>query len=822
MGKNDIEAGATKPLLNRRWLAEYEKEPVGGWPGNHAFRNQVMLAFRTAFFGTVLACVVWMPETKPYVDQSLVKYIPVSVLMIFFSMSPVFGGIVGNATAALLGTFFAVFNIFMMRGFFSDGRVPGDSHFSPASIAGWLNVMIFNFIFVGGDFRPGVKLFAMANNTGFMLAFLNPADQTVFSKNFKINPNGTAVNCLKITAVGCFLTMLANLLPVPYGFATKDMKANARRVSAYVAKNFISSVDYYSGSGASIIIEKQLESTQIVEAQVGSLGGSIGSAWYEGFDIGSAGTVRKLHEVHSGLMGSLLEITKAIEIAIKTEDFTESHIKVMNAIGGSSAQLANNVGDLLMTVTDAAADGDISASEKADLKNKEVTIQQDLKALAKDFNAVRQEWDPIHKELLNESFFVFALSAYARKVSEYSQMMRENTPKGESVGTVAWQSFKSVFTLEGASPSHGPIAARCWLAVLIGFIYGVFMDNYGGACAVTVVFLQSTRVAPDILASLKCLQAVVIACVLSAIIFANSCKSGYGDIVLPLVSFSFWWLMLYVAFSGCSFATIGILSAGLSPFTLVVRCPPVEEVSGSGGAVGLWIGIRGFILALCIMSLAEFFSASETLAKLSYTALNNAIVKVQAAMAQIWIDEDPTECIGPVGGLLGDAKIYGSAAVQEPRTWRAKWKFDLMDEVATWVGFLKLDVSIMRAAMCGADGKTGGVFEVLNKVPAFDAMKKDLEGTIEQARQITFDLLSHEWGAFGGMSTLNDLDGLSELDGYDEAIKDVNTQEEIKFPEEEILTIEDDLLCQISIIFVMLDYQVSRVAHIIGSCVKHA
>jgi hypothetical protein len=33
---------------------------------------------------------------------------------------------------------------------------------------------------------------------------------------------------------------------------------------------------------------------------------------------------------------------------------------------------------------------------------------------------------------------------------------------------------------------------------MLGFIYGVVLDNYGGAAAVTIVFLQSQRVAPDI------------------------------------------------------------------------------------------------------------------------------------------------------------------------------------------------------------------------------------------------------------------------------------------------------------------------------------
>jgi len=177
-----------------------------------------------------------------------------------------------------------------------------------------------------------------------LLAFLNPADQTVFSKNFRINPNGTAVSCLKVTVIACALTICANLLPTPFRFAFDDMKDNAKRMSAYVAKNFISSVDYYKGAKASVLIEKQMESTVKVEEEIGKSGASISGAFFECFDIGTRGTVRHLHEAHKSLMGELLDITKALEIAIKTEDFAESHLNCMSHIGDATRKLAHSAG----------------------------------------------------------------------------------------------------------------------------------------------------------------------------------------------------------------------------------------------------------------------------------------------------------------------------------------------------------------------------------------------------------------------------------------------------------------------------------------------
>merc|ERR1719191_2487738 len=114
--------------------------------------------------------------------------------------------------------------------------------------------------------------------------------------------------------------------------------------------------------------------------------------------------------------------------------------------------------------------------------------------------------------------------------------------------------IKDTFTCDKVPTGHTAIATRCWLAVMIGFIYGVTLDHYTGACAITIVFLQSTRVAPDPLATLQVLTAVAISSCVRAIIYARSCQvpGGANEFVLPIMAFLYWTTMLYVAFSGSS------------------------------------------------------------------------------------------------------------------------------------------------------------------------------------------------------------------------------------------------------------------------------
>jgi hypothetical protein len=820
----DVEAGEKDRLIKgRSWLEEYESTPVGGVPGNHDFYDQIAIAGRCALCATILGCGIWIKGLDNYIDEGFLRYIPFAVLMIFFMMQWVFGNIIGSCTAAIIGTFWPVLNIFILRGFFPDGVTPGMKPWSTESIVGWVDLALFNFIFLTTDMRMPVRMFAMGSNTTFMLCFLNPADQTVFSKNFQINPNGTAVLCLKMTCIACFLTLLANLLPTPFKFAFYDMKKGAKRVSAYMAKSYIQSVDYYRGATRTVLIQRQIKNSKNVEAAIDNLSSSINGAFYEGFDVGVFGKIRFLHQRHNDLMGELLSILRALLICMQTEDFAESHVALMRPIAEPCSKLMDDTGELLMMVTSSAGDGELDANEKDELRAKVDMVKDGVKVVANSFNQVRQTFienaPPIHREALNESFFVFAISAYARKVSEYTEELLEDKVQGQSFLQMVWKEFRATFTLEGVGEHHGKIATRSWCALMIGVIYGVLLDNYSGACAVTLVFLISNRVAPAIWTLLNSLIAATLASVMAAIIYQRACSTPViGSFTLPVAAFFFWWLSLYVHFSGCQFALIGILCAALSPFVLVVRCPLPEEVSGSAGALPLWYMIRGFMMALLIMSVAEYLSSGKSMGELATHALDEAIECVQEALKQVFSDEDPAEAMAPIGKIMGKIKDWNTAARSEPRFWNCRWKGELLDEVASFINIMQLDLGTIRHAMSGADGKTGGVVKVLQGIEGYEQMQTDIHETMSDARDLTFTLLDHRSGEYTGFQSLKHKEGVDTLDGVDEAIAQMSAI--LKFPTEEIITIEDDMLCQLSIIFVMLEYATSRIGGIIKACVR--
>merc|ERR1719201_584996 len=114
------------------------------------------------------------------------------------------------------------------------------------------------------------------------------------------------------------------------------MKDAAVKASKDTAKLFEAIIEYYSGSESSVVVESQVKHAVDLRAELDGMGGAIGSAWWEGFDMGTRGTVRALMDSHLGLMNNVYDRLRAILIIARAEDFGTSHTAVMAKIRDAS------------------------------------------------------------------------------------------------------------------------------------------------------------------------------------------------------------------------------------------------------------------------------------------------------------------------------------------------------------------------------------------------------------------------------------------------------------------------------------------------------
>merc|ERR1719191_1927849 len=383
----------------------------------------------------LLGAIVWVPAIrKPFPNQIQAR-IPLVICLFVFTINPLLGTAIQNCCCGIVGTFWACLHMWVMNGIFPGGMKEGMSPTSATAIFGWANFLIFTFLVLWCKCGIGTKMFALATHIGFMLAFLDPKSTMPFSENFTISHRGTAVNTMLATILGCLAAPLMNLIPYPMTTASSSMKGAAVKASADTAKLFESVIEYYCGREASVVVAVQVKHAVDLRAELDGMGGAIGAAWFEGFDMGVRGTIRALMDSHAGLMNNVYDRLRAILTVVQTEDFGASHTAVVGKIRGSSMKLGLATTALLNKVTEAATDGDISSAEKEELASLVAEAKAAVKQLAKDFDTIRKEVNkPLTKDMLGENYFVLTLSAYARLVIDYSEMMMNSPPEGVGFG----------------------------------------------------------------------------------------------------------------------------------------------------------------------------------------------------------------------------------------------------------------------------------------------------------------------------------------------------------------------------------------------------
>merc|ERR1719335_1126197 len=188
-----------------------------------------------------------------------------------------------------------------------------------------------------------------------------------------------------------------------------NMKTNAVQASKDTAKLFECVIAYYNEKEYSVVIESELKQSLDLRAELDGMAGAIGAAWFERFDAGVAGTVRALMENHLGVMNNIYDRLRALMVAVSTEDFSDSHNKIMDKIRDSSLDVAVSAKKLLIAATEAATDGDISSGEKDTLKGLISETKKAVKQLAIDFDGARRAFKPLSKDTFGESFFVLTI-----------------------------------------------------------------------------------------------------------------------------------------------------------------------------------------------------------------------------------------------------------------------------------------------------------------------------------------------------------------------------------------------------------------------------
>jgi len=442
-----------------------------------------------------------------------------------------------------------------------------------------------------------------------------------------------------------------------------------------------------------------------------------------------------------------------------------------------------------------------------------------IKQLAKDFDGVRRTMNkPISTDLLGENYFVLTVSAYARLVVDYSEMMMTNPPKGASFGSALSGGLSSTWDMSAMTEKFNmSFTIVHFIALVISWLYSVYVDNWGGGCVITAVFLMSTAVCPDIQVFLNVLNAVVLAVVLGTMVFQGTCGTGYGDYLLPGTAFVLWIVGLYGYFAKSCFLLPCVVFVAITPFRWVVSCPTGEI---GAGARALWGGMVATVLAIFFVCGFQFTLAVDRANNLAVNSMDEAFGGLRKAFDAFWAHKDATEPMGVVPGACGAGGGYCHSASIEPRFWRNQWKSGLYRDILAHVETIRLDILMLWFAMAGSDGKPDAIFSKFEHETEFKSVQDDLNATLEDAHTLVIGLLSHEGGRFQGLSKLKTTTGIDSLGDLPDLISHLQT--DLKFPAQAPDNMEDDELCQISTVCMLLDSTIKHIAVVIADAARNA
>jgi len=779
---------------------------------------------RVAAFASLMACIVWVPAFGKPFPPDIPNYMPLVCVLFFFTITPMLGSTVRNAVIGVWGTFLACFHMWVMQGIYPGGVDHGPG-MDKVQIFGWVNMLGFLWLVLWSKCGLAVKMFALSYDVGFMLNFLNPDSTVPFSENFTISSRGTAVNCMIATFIAVTVAIIANLVPYPHNTAFATMKEKSMSVSHKSARLFLGAIDYYNGASASLVIVNMQEHEKRLQAELGSLGEAIDAAYYEGFDQGDRAIIRSRTEAHHQMMLSVNERLKAIMISLETEGFEPTHIAIMREIKAASTELALATEELLIDCSYAmCADGGVlQANDALRVNGKSDRVHKTVQDLSRAYDVVRKKQPSvISEDVLGESFFVLTLSAYARLVMEYADLL-VNAPaiRPASIADDIMANVSSTFDMKAMMHEYNlNFSIRYFAAIFASFCYCVYFAKWDATCVVISSVLINFNVGTDILSMVNTLSAVVMAGVLPPIVLNVTCRTAsYLEItgyLLPWVAAVYWIACLYPVYSKSQFALLGILAAALGAFSLVNRCATVD-IGGVITTDGVKIVHMVFAVLInggCEMLMGVLWRHRSCV--LAADKLDQSFECLQESLQQFFHEEDLAEAIAPVAGHLNEGLGFNRNATIEPRFWRIDWKDGLYEQTVNLLFKLRLDLLMLNAGaeMTSSKAEGGSLLALVSHHKDWDNIVNDLNRTLSDGRRLCKELLSHESGKFNGVSHLHSVTDIDILEDLPALI--TSLMGSLKFPEKAPSSMEDDKICKVSVILVMLQ---SACAHM-GQVVK--
>eukprot|EP00927_Polykrikos_kofoidii_P085155 TRINITY_DN9180_c0_g1_i1.p1 TRINITY_DN9180_c0_g1~~TRINITY_DN9180_c0_g1_i1.p1 ORF type:complete len:1028 (-),score=164.16 TRINITY_DN9180_c0_g1_i1:253-3336(-) len=544
-----------------------------------------------------------------YMPRSYKTYWPNVVQLIVFTVYQTTGQTVKLAWQGVSGTFIACLNIFFMCWLYPCGasdpshRADCDPHgplgHGYREWVAWVDLIAVVFLFLISNAMENSMKFGLSWHLFFMMNYMNPnigPNYGHMQTGIKYLAWDSEMCVVMLTSVvGAAIAIIATVVPYPLLNLTR-IDDDAVAVHKSMDRIWTEAISYFCGS------QYQVRHFQI-EANISSLSGTISkikanldSTWWETFDIACFGSRRILYLALSDLFNTLDSVMYAVKASIHSETFQGNHNRFCSMMKPHMVALKTEASTLLFLCAGAASDGRISKSEMKGLRSQQEAVKRCQASLLQAFDSIvaiaSSDSECISMDMADEYAFVFALSAWARCIEDFSAVVDKVVERRCCLcGMFSWilrtiwefvRGLFSIFTISCIThKERRSFAIRNTLTITLCFLIGFKVDvsvftRYQATMASTVALLISHTSGSVFQQNLQRLLGLSLGKVLPLFVMVAVAQTACGTVTHSVAHgsgiFLYMFAFTYMYYSSLQWSYVGVVIAGFGCYGLLVPC----------------------------------------------------------------------------------------------------------------------------------------------------------------------------------------------------------------------------------------------------------
>jgi hypothetical protein len=862
MAPKPAEGSLEEPLLNPGELLDDADDEAPG-ASVAAFKNHLHMALRTTLACLIVAAPVLFKGIYDQLDPNYSNQIGGSVaLMVVFTVYQNLGLTLQLAWQGFVGTLLAAIPTHIICATMPGGA--GGEYYHPKMVHAVNIAVIYLGLFL--NISLNIRLFLVCWHVYFIIEVMNPESKTIYNTGWGIDKEAYTTTVMVTSTIGMAVAVIVMIVPTCLR-AVDACRAQGVSVVNTLTDLVDGLVTYFERSEPSVRIVQLQEVAVSLRREIDSMQGNIDASWWETFDIGSAGKSRALLTRHKAQMMRISDTVFSLQVCISKEDFGETHDRIMPMISPKVRKLIDASKSCLMASTTAAADGSLDEEEASDMRAKIAEVRVATAELATVFNDARKEVMPdtkITAELQSESFFVYCLSIYARRIGDYAQELIEHPPvKGSAelpyLYQGMWADFKSVFdpAVILQDPGYRSFTYRNTLSVIVAFYIGYFFLGCSGVPAGTVAVLISNFQGSALQKNLGRLQAVTLGKVLPFIII-QAMGTMCGTVRMCAQFFViFLWEMLtsYIYYSSATYGYIGCLLAAQGLGVLIFPCTDAKADIAANQFAAYTAICQSTIGVIC-MTAVDLWLAGSTAAELAADNYKCAMLVIDAYFQACLVKRKPngdlyerghiverlkidvkdrsiikdvakkknTRTPGMIFKYLHKAEVLCNEANLEPRYYRTPWPVEYFTAVTKAAHVLRANLLEFEHVLKGPRHDYTDIFACCRDLEPFKRIHEDIVNTMDHVLTMVDTILKNDTGKpiHSALLKLKELEQIDKLEDMQALFDELNKSKAValQYPDVAPDTLESDLLCRLNVVFMIMESTVEKVSEILKWCIR--